>query len=364
MALLQSYMLWGIMGAVLPIAIHFWYQKKGKTIAWAATRWLSEHTTLQHRGIRLHEVWLMLVRCLLVILLALILAKPVLEWLNRGELSRNVHFVAADRLVADSYRFELEKAMKEGDEVYWIDATPKKITDLSTLPSQKGDVRFLQQSVNQLAEKGRKFNFYLRENSDLGKIYVPGEYLTFSARGLSVTPKTPYLDLGGSKRLFVDPATEHLKVAGNESTEAFMPEPVHRGNISVLAQYSNPEEQRTLKAALEALREVYEIPFVIDTIRNSNKHYEWHLHFPLPRGQGVVESAAEWVGESFVDHFGLKTKSAVLSKRQLNALFEKADRKDKHDVLRTQQWLFIGFVLLLMLERWMALRKIVEVNHG
>jgi hypothetical protein len=361
MALLQSYMLWGIMGVALPIAIHFWYQKKGKTIAWAATRWLSEHTTLQHRGIRLHEVWLMLIRCLLVILLALILAKPVLEWLNGGEQTRNVHLVAPDRLVADSYRFELEKAIKEGDEVYWIDATPKKMTDLSTLPSQKGDVRFLQQAVNQLADKGRKFIFYLRQDAHLDKIYVPGDYQIFATPGSSVTPKIPYLDLGEGKRLFVDPATGHLKVAGNEATEAFMPEPVHRGNISLLVEYSNRDHQRIVKAALEALREVYEIPFTIDTLRNSNKHYEWqpHPHFPLPGGQGV-----EWVGELFVDHFGLKTKTAVLSKRQLNALFEKADRKDKSNALRTQQWLLIGFVLLLMLERWMALRKTVGVNHG
>ncbi len=69
MVFLQPVMFWGALAIVIPIIIHFWYQKKGETIAWAATQWLTDKTNLQHRGIRLDEVPLLLVRCLLIILL-------------------------------------------------------------------------------------------------------------------------------------------------------------------------------------------------------------------------------------------------------------------------------------------------------
>lgn len=363
MALLQTNMLWGIMAIALPIAIHFWYQKKGKTISWAATRWLSEQTTLQHRGLRLHEIGLMLVRCLLVIMLALILAKPVWNWLNSDMETSHIHLVQPDRQVADNYRFELEKAIRRGDEVYWIGASQQRITDLSASPPSNSNVADLQQAINDLAGAGRKFSFYLREDVDLGRIYVPGDFQICSARPSSLAGKIPYLDLGDGKRLFADPVTGHLQVANQDSHDAFMPEPVHRGEIPVLVQHGNAGAERTAKAALEALKEVYSIPFVIDTVRIPGKRYEWSPRFFRLHDDESAEEV-ERLGESFVDHFRLKNKKAPLSESQLNALFEKAPRTDYEGVLRAQQWLLIVFILLWMLERWMALRKTAGLNHG
>jgi hypothetical protein len=37
-------LLWGLFGLAIPILIHFWHQKQGKRLDWAATQWLSEKT--------------------------------------------------------------------------------------------------------------------------------------------------------------------------------------------------------------------------------------------------------------------------------------------------------------------------------
>jgi hypothetical protein len=95
MEFLQPALLWGAVAVVIPVIIHFWYQKKGKTIAWAATQWLTDKTSLQHRGLRLDEIPLMLLRCLLVLLFVLLLSKPIENWLDLDKVKSKVHLVLA-----------------------------------------------------------------------------------------------------------------------------------------------------------------------------------------------------------------------------------------------------------------------------
>src|SRR5678815_3909118 len=74
----EPYKLWGALAVAIPIAIHFWHRKQGKLLPWAATGWLEEKQQQQSRGLRLDDRWLLLVRCLLVVLLAILLAQPIL----------------------------------------------------------------------------------------------------------------------------------------------------------------------------------------------------------------------------------------------------------------------------------------------
>ncbi|MDR6808634.1 hypothetical protein J2Y45_005846 [Dyadobacter sp. BE34] len=372
MAFLQPYMLWGMLAAAVPVAIHFWYQKRGKTIEWAAMRWLGEQTTLQHRGLRLNEVWLMIIRCLLVILLALILSKPVADWLrNTGERGV-VHLVQADRLVTDTYRFELEKAQRNGEPVYWLGTSPEKAANLAGTMDASSQSKYLQQNINVLAGGNAKdFRLYFRNDGSLkSRVYVPGEYQLFLAIDSSDTRQ---IDLSKNK-------------------------PAYKATIKVLLDYGNAVETQTVRAALAALTEVYGFSFEIQQEISPGSHYDWIFTDhpwanPQPGTTYVVSGNApqwgvptqvvqlrdtlrmadselvesgrlpEWLGELLVKHLDLKADNAPLSKGQLNALFEKVPASHAQEEAALRPWLLLVLILLTGAERWLALRK-TSGNHG
>jgi len=68
--------LWGLLGLLLPIAIHMWSRKKVKTIKVGSTKLLEASKPKQTSSIALNELWLLLLRLLTVLLLVLILAEP------------------------------------------------------------------------------------------------------------------------------------------------------------------------------------------------------------------------------------------------------------------------------------------------
>ncbi|MES2374470.1 MAG: BatA domain-containing protein [Bacteroidota bacterium] len=80
--LLQPIWLFAASGIIIPIAIHLWNIKPGKTLKVGSIALLT-HTSQEHaRSLRFTELFLLLLRCLLIILLALLLAQPY--WVNAG----------------------------------------------------------------------------------------------------------------------------------------------------------------------------------------------------------------------------------------------------------------------------------------
>jgi hypothetical protein len=66
--------LWGFTGIAIPIAIHLLSRKEGKVILIGSLRYLRDSPTAQFRHIRLNEILLLLLRCLLLTWVVLILA--------------------------------------------------------------------------------------------------------------------------------------------------------------------------------------------------------------------------------------------------------------------------------------------------
>jgi hypothetical protein len=81
---------------------------------------------------------------------------------------------------------------------------------------------------------------------------------------------------------------------------------------------------------------------------------------------GLVESGEfpEWLGNALVSWFKLKQNSVPLSQKQLNALFVKTKPDRLSLAEKARQWLLILFVLTLLTERWMAMRKNVRRNYA
>ena len=77
MNFLQPIWLYAITGIIIPIAIHFWNIKEGKAFPVGSIALLEKSTKQYTRTIRITEWLLLLLRCLLIIALAMLLAKPV-----------------------------------------------------------------------------------------------------------------------------------------------------------------------------------------------------------------------------------------------------------------------------------------------
>ncbi|ANH60373.1 BatA domain-containing protein [Dokdonia donghaensis] len=76
MTLLQPTYLWGLLGLLIPIAIHLWSKRKVKTIQVGSTQFITETKSKQSNSIQINEWWLLLLRCLLITILTIILAQP------------------------------------------------------------------------------------------------------------------------------------------------------------------------------------------------------------------------------------------------------------------------------------------------
>src|SRR5437870_3519635 len=83
MGLLAPYMLWGTLAAVIPVALHFFFRSRYRTVPWAAMKFLLTSIEQTSRRLRFQELLLLILRCAVLILLALALARP-LSRVTRG----------------------------------------------------------------------------------------------------------------------------------------------------------------------------------------------------------------------------------------------------------------------------------------
>src|SRR5262245_51905882 len=76
MAFFAPYMLWGVLAAGIPIALHFFYRSRYRTVPWAAMKFLLTSIEQTSRRLRFQELILLALRVALLVLLALALARP------------------------------------------------------------------------------------------------------------------------------------------------------------------------------------------------------------------------------------------------------------------------------------------------
>ena len=361
----QPVMLWGMLAIAIPVFIHIWNKKKGIVIEWATTQWLLDKSQQQHRGIRLDNILLLILRCLLIILLAFLLSQPIIKLFDQTQSTKKIHLVEPVGNVIENYRFELETALKNGEQVYWISASPVSISNLSSLPEKKEtDILLIQKSVNNLARNGEELNLYLTNTQELAAvpaIYVPGHF--------------------------------RLHAVNNPVAKA-MPDFRKMPQVNVLLDYSSPTERQTVRAALNALVSVYAFPLAIDFDKKSEKKYDWVLtdkimENPSPKtlyvfsgsknpvgsipvsneihapGSFEIQTSEmvssgrlpEWLGEILIKHYKLDKNINPLSDKQLNSLFVNVHTFEDKSWEKIRKYLIAAFTVLLIIERGIALKK-------
>src|SRR5690349_18614316 len=101
---LQSpFWLIALSGVLIPVLIHLWNKKPGRTIKVGSIRWLEATASKRLNSIRLHDWLLLLLRMAIVALVALVLTQP--QWLHPTTLpAKRQAFIAPLVLASQALR--------------------------------------------------------------------------------------------------------------------------------------------------------------------------------------------------------------------------------------------------------------------
>lgn len=408
MELLNPLMLWGGLAVSIPIILHFWHQKKGKVLDWAATQWLTEKNLQQSKGIRLDNLLLLILRCLLILLLCFILSKPLVNWTGNENSQRKIHLVQPNALVTENFKFELEEAIKKGEQLYWIQHIPAPIDDINQLPAT-GDFNpvILQSCLNKIAlniaEEHLEMYFINEQGlTQAGNVFVPASYnLHTVVDTLRKFPK-PYLAFASNnQKLFVNGNNQLTTGIELDKNSRYSANPVQSNTINVLILNKDKVEKRIINASMKALAEVYQMDISIDTVLAGTKKYDWVFndgalphsgafsastlyiitnttHIPgsqltyqknityipyrlNPQSSALVFNGElpEWLGELLIKYYQLNPKSYALSNQQLNSVFKHVKQSKAPEESTFSKILLLVFIIILGTERYIAIRKSV-----
>jgi hypothetical protein len=101
--------LFGLAAISIPIIIHLLNKFQVREVTWAAMRFLRESIEKNQRRLRMEDILLLLLRCLLVALLILVLSRPT--WQSNGKTSGS-HQVAAVIIIDNSYSMGLTNGIQ------------------------------------------------------------------------------------------------------------------------------------------------------------------------------------------------------------------------------------------------------------
>src|SRR5204862_3856471 len=74
----------GLAGAAIPIILHFFFRSRYRIVAWAAMEFLLTSIEQTSRRLKFQELLLLILRCALLLLLAVALARPALSLVGGG----------------------------------------------------------------------------------------------------------------------------------------------------------------------------------------------------------------------------------------------------------------------------------------
>jgi uncharacterized membrane protein len=101
---LNPWLLWALPAVGVPVLIHLLNRHRATTIEWGAMELLRKVMVYRSRQIRLEDVFLMAVRCAIVLLLVLAVARPTTRWLPLGGRPKAGLVVAIDGSLSMTHR--------------------------------------------------------------------------------------------------------------------------------------------------------------------------------------------------------------------------------------------------------------------
>ncbi|MBZ9729389.1 BatA domain-containing protein [Salegentibacter sp. JZCK2] len=134
MFFLNPSFLWALLGLAVPVAIHLWSKKQGKTIKVGSIKFLQESDSQKSRSIKLNELWLLLLRMLIITILVSILAEPRLNYKTENS---PITYLVESSLLSSSEVKTLTDSLDNTAEVRYLQAGfPEYQTEIPKIPSE------------------------------------------------------------------------------------------------------------------------------------------------------------------------------------------------------------------------------------
>lgn len=139
LTLLQPIWLLASTGIIVPIVIHLWHVKRGKTLKVGSLAFLQQSSKQQSTSLKITNWLLLLIRCLLIILLAVLLAKPQWQSTPKANTQKGWLVVDANKPLATYYSCKpiIDSLLKNNYELHLLQKGFPKFTlaDSSQLAS-------------------------------------------------------------------------------------------------------------------------------------------------------------------------------------------------------------------------------------
>jgi len=124
---------------IIPLAIHLWNVKKGRTLKIGSIQLLGESSKQNSRSLRFQDLWLLFLRCLLLIILALLLAAPLITRKMPSEKIKGWIMLDRDHLRESYHTFKptIDSLVKQGFETHYFNPGFEKfnLTDTPEIAS-------------------------------------------------------------------------------------------------------------------------------------------------------------------------------------------------------------------------------------
>ena len=138
----SSIWLWALAGIAIPLLIHLWNVRKGRTIKIGSIKLFTDTAVSRARSLRFTDLFLLMVRCLLFLMLAMFVAQPFLS-------SRSTSNQQGWLLIERSHAWSLYQAY--GKE---IDSLLGKDFELHEFGGDFGSMKLSDSSTHKMSERG------------------------------------------------------------------------------------------------------------------------------------------------------------------------------------------------------------------
>jgi hypothetical protein len=381
MELINPNILWGLAAIAAPILIHFWNQKQARNVDWAAMKWLVETQKLKAKGFRFEDLLLLILRILALIILVLIIAKPLMNFFQKNDTTQleKIHIFAKDKATVNDFRFEINEAIAKKESVYFIDNLDQKLSEINTdfeeKETQLTDFQNIIKNKNINLSKSQII-LYLPNDIDFEEnpnVYLPkSSEINFS----NISKKNEVKALATNGYIYVNAENKLIQSSVKPSKKI-----EDKAELKVAIETSDPSENNNLKAALEAIKEVYGFPFVFDknnpelAIGNGAAKYTnadliiltnglqstsknvVTLHENPKSGNVFRAELPTQILEILLTHYQLVSPKNNLSRQQLNGIFKENTITNHKDKTLIDKYLCILFLGIVLIERWISLKN-------
>lgn len=268
MSFFNSAWLWAATAIAIPIAIHLWNARKGKPMPWATIQFLQEKENQTSRGLQLDHILLLVLRCLILIIIAFLLAEPIQNAIYTDDSISKIHLVAPFQNVAEDFRFELSQALEQNEEVYWLNSSAEELTSIENLPVSDNQKLDLQKHIDSFSNPNVELHFYLE--NDVNKLsaknyFIPNQFQLHLSENVEANMRIPAIQFADNALLMAE--DELLQTIANSSIQSNA-KIIHQGSIFLAFEAVSAEEEKLLKTAIGAIKEVYSMEFVFEADRD------------------------------------------------------------------------------------------------